>query len=62
MGRAGLVVWSGVIQPNCALGEIRLRCVTQPDPLQALLLDRLAVTLPKRLRIDQTDLALRLSA
>ena len=51
-----------VCLPTTTLGEIRLRCVTQPDPLQALLLDRLGVTLPKRLRIDQTDLALRLSA
>ena len=33
-------------------GEIRLRCVTQRDDLQSLLLERLGLTLRKRLRID----------
>jgi transposase len=33
-------------------GEIRLRSVTQPDDLQSLLLERLGIALPKRLRID----------
>ncbi|MFO1466565.1 MAG: hypothetical protein U1F35_09025 [Steroidobacteraceae bacterium] len=28
-------------------GEIRLRCVTQPDELQSLLFERLGITLPK---------------
>jgi hypothetical protein len=31
-------------------GQIRLRCVTQPDPAQAALLDRLGIILPKRMR------------
>ncbi len=51
-----------VCLPTSTHGVIKLRCVTQPDLLQAMLLDRLGVTLPKRLRLDQTDLALRLSA
>ena len=29
---------------------IRLRCVTEPDAAQAVLLDRLGLTLPRRLR------------
>ena len=40
--------------------EIRLRCVTQPDDLQSLLLERLGIT-PKRLRID-ADLPVALTA
>ena len=31
--------------------ELRLRCVTRPDPAQAALLDRLGLRLPERLRI-----------
>ena len=41
-----------VCLPTTTYGEIRLRCVTQPDDLQSLLLERLGLTLPKRLRID----------
>lgn len=51
-----------VCLPTSTLGEIRLRCVTQPDDLQAMLLDRLGITLPKRLRLDQTDFELAASA
>lgn len=40
-----------VILPTKELGEIRLRCVTQPDAAQAALLDRLGVVLPKRIRL-----------
>jgi hypothetical protein len=49
--------------PTATHGQIRLRCVTQPDPAQAALLDRLGVVLPKRMRItDQTIPALQISA
>jgi transposase len=41
-----------VCLPTTTHGEIRLRCVTQPDDLQSLLFERLGITLPKRLRID----------
>jgi transposase len=35
-------------------GAVRLRCVTEPDPAQKVLLHRLGVTLPRRLRrIDE---------
>jgi transposase len=34
--------------------ELRLRCVVRPDPSQALLLERLGLTLPQRLRVPQT--------
>jgi transposase len=44
-----------VILPTQAHGEIRLRCVTQPDPAQAALLDRLGITVPKRLRLSEVE-------
>jgi len=34
--------------------ELRLRCVVRPDRSQGLLLDRLGLTLPQRLRVPQT--------
>lgn len=37
-----------VILPTTTHGELRLRCITQPDPLQAMLLERLGLELPKR--------------
>jgi transposase len=40
-----------VILPTHTHGEIRLRCVTQPDAAQAALLDRLGIVLPKRIRL-----------
>ena len=40
-----------------------LRCVTQPDPAQAALLDRLGIVLPKRMRTDnQHSAAFQISA
>lgn len=42
-----------VILPTLSHGEIRLRCVTQPDAAQAALLDRLGIVLPKRIRIPE---------
>jgi transposase len=44
-----------VILPTATHGEIRLRCIAQPDDAQALLLDRLGIVLPRRMRAD--DLA-----
>ena len=52
-----------VVLPTAAHGQIRLRCVTQPDPAQTALLDRLGVVLPKRMRLAEAELpAIRLSA
>jgi transposase len=52
-----------VVLPTPTHGDIRLRCVTQPDPAQAALLDRLGIVLPKRMRLSQPDLpALALGA
>jgi transposase len=51
-----------VVLPTAAHGEIRLRCVTQPDPPQAALLDRLGIVLPKRMRTDDSALSLPLTA
>ena len=51
-----------VILPTQAQGEIRLRCVTQPDAAQAVLLERLGMVLPKRLRVPEIDLPALLSA
>jgi transposase len=45
-----------VILPTHTHGEIRLRCVTQPDAAQAVLLERLGLVLPKRLRLAEIDL------
>jgi transposase len=42
-----------VILPTHTHGEIRLRCVTQPDAAQAALLDRLGIVLPKRIRVPE---------
>lgn len=42
-----------VILPTHTHGEIRLRCVTHPDPAQAALLDRLGIVLPKRIRVPE---------
>ena len=51
-----------VVLPTTTHGEIRLRCIAQPDPAQAALLDRLGIVLPKRMRTDDLDLALALTA
>jgi transposase len=45
-----------VILPTSTHGEIRLRCVTQPDAAQAVLLERLGIALPKRMRLNETEL------
>jgi transposase len=44
-----------VVLPTTTHGQIRLRCVTQPDAAQAALLDRLGVVLPKRMRLAEVD-------
>jgi transposase len=44
-----------VVLPTAASGEIRLRCITQPDAAQAALLNRLGVILPKRMRVNELD-------
>jgi transposase len=44
-----------IVLPTATHGQIRLRCVTQPDPAQAALLDRLGIVLPKRMRIAEHE-------
>jgi transposase len=44
-----------VILPTIASGEIRLRCITEPDAAQAALLDRLGIILPKRMRLNERE-------
>jgi transposase len=44
-----------VVLPTASHGQIRLRCVTQPDAAQAALLDRLGVVLPKRMRLAEHE-------
>ena len=52
-----------VILPTPMHGNIRLRCITQPDEAQAALLDRLGIVLPKRMRLNEpAPAAARLSA
>ncbi len=45
-----------VVLPTAAHDQIRLRCVTQPDPAQAALLNRLGIVLPKRMRLAEQHL------
>ena len=45
-----------VVLPIAPHGQIRLRCVTQPDADQAALLDRLGIVLPKRMRLSEHQL------
>ena len=45
-----------VVPPIATHGQIRLRCVTQPDAAQAALLDRLGIVLPKRMRLAEHEL------
>ena len=40
-----------VVLPTATHGQLRLRCVTQPDNAQSILLDRLGLVLPKRMRL-----------
>lgn len=51
-----------VILPTTTHGDIRLRCIAQPDPAQVALLDRLGIVLPKRMRTADLDLPLALTA
>ncbi len=52
-----------VVLPTTSHGDIRLRCVAQPDDAQAVLLERLGLVLPKRMRMTDVDLsAVALSA
>jgi transposase len=44
-----------VVLPTAAHGDIRLRCITQPDAAQTALLDRLGIVLPKRMRLTELD-------
>ncbi|MBV8322072.1 MAG: IS1634 family transposase [Hyphomicrobiales bacterium] len=44
-----------VVLPTSTHGEIRLRCVAQPDTAQAALLDRLGLNLPKRMRLPDNE-------
>jgi hypothetical protein len=46
-----------VVLPTAAHGQFRLRCVTQPEPAQAALLDRLGITLPKRMQLAERELS-----
>lgn len=45
-----------VVLPTSTHGQIRLRCVTLPDPAQAALLDRLGIVLPTRMRLAEREL------
>lgn len=44
-----------VVLPTATHGKIRLRCIAKPDPAQAILLDRLGITLPTRMRPVEID-------
>lgn len=42
-----------VVLPTQDGRQVRLRCVVRPDPAQAILLDRLGLQLPQRLRLPR---------
>jgi hypothetical protein len=42
-----------VVLPTTTHGQLRLRCVTQPDPAQSMLLDRLGLVFPNRIRLPE---------
>jgi hypothetical protein len=44
---------SDVVMPTCDGRTVRLRCVVRPDRAQAILLDRLGLDLPQRLRLPR---------
>jgi len=44
-----------LVLPTTTHGQIRLRCVTQPDAAQSALLDRLGLILPKRMRLAEHE-------
>jgi len=46
---------SDVVLPTATHGELRLRCIAQPDAAQAALLDRLGIILPKRMSLNEPD-------
>lgn len=50
-----------VVLPTSTMGDIRLRCIAQPDDAQTELLARLGIVLPKRMRADDLVLPTRLS-
>jgi hypothetical protein len=45
-----------VVLPTATHGNIRLRCVTQPDAAQVALFDRLGIILPKRMRLSENQI------
>jgi hypothetical protein len=45
-----------VVLPTATRGQLRLRCVTQPEAAQAALLDRLGIILPKRMQLAEREL------
>ncbi len=50
----GRIQSTDVVLPTVDGRELRLRCVVQPDQAQAILIDRLGLVLPKRLRLPET--------
>ena len=52
----GRIQSTDVVLPTVDGRELRLRCVVQPDQAQAILIDRLGLVLPKRLRMPETVL------
>jgi hypothetical protein len=56
MIKSGDVVLTAKKKDGAQPRQIRLRCVTTPDAAQKVLLDRLGITLPRRLRRIEQDL------
>jgi hypothetical protein len=47
----GRIQSTDVVLPTADGRDLRLRCVVRPEPSQAMLLDRLGLELPERLRV-----------
>src|ERR1700740_2124031 len=59
LGELQRIQSNDVVLPTTTHGQIRLRCVSQPDAAQATLLDRLGIVLPKRMRLAEHELPTR---
>jgi transposase len=62
LGEPAAIQSHDALLPTTPHGEIRLRCNAQPDAAQAALLERLGIVLPKRMRADDLDIPLALTA
>lgn len=51
----GSIQSADAVLPTTTVEEIRLRCIVQPEKAQKAILDRLGISLPKRMRMPDTN-------